>query len=236
MPGAYWYAGMQFVWDAGGEIATQDDDGTWSAGLSSDEAQQGLEDFKEFQNTYSTGASQTLDTDVPNQDQIFADGKAGAMLGTNGKIDLIKEANPALTDDSFGTFPFPGKSGESQPVMLGGSDWGIAAKSANSDLALQWVKIAASPEIQSDWVYGNDGWIPNSTDGIEAAQSTLGDIDEGFFSAALNSKATPASGNWAALEGDLSINDLFSSVASGSKSPEAAAESFDSTTDDALNK
>jgi N,N'-diacetylchitobiose transport system substrate-binding protein len=236
LPGAYWYAGMQFVWDAGGEIATQEDDGSWTAGLSSDEAQQGLEDFKEFQNAYSTGASQTLDTDVPNQDQIFADGKAGAMLGTNGKIDLIKEANPALTDDSFGTFPFPGKSGESQPVMLGGSDWGIAAKSTNTDLALQWVKIAASPEIQSDWVYGNDGWIPNSTDGIEAAQSTLGDIDEGFFSAALNSKATPASGNWAALEGDLSINDLFSSVASGSKSPEEAAESFDSTTDSALNK
>jgi N,N'-diacetylchitobiose transport system substrate-binding protein len=62
LPGAYWYAGMQFVWDAGGEIATQEDDGSWTAGLSSDEAQQGLEDFKEFQNAYSTGASQTCPT------------------------------------------------------------------------------------------------------------------------------------------------------------------------------
>ncbi|WP_423922352.1 extracellular solute-binding protein [Frigoribacterium sp. 2-23] len=236
MPGQYWYAGMQFVWDEGGEIATQGSDGSWKAGLGSDKAQKGLEDFKEFQNAYSTAASQTLDTDEPDQNQIFADGKAGAILGTNGKIDLIKKANPALTDDSFGTFPFPGKSGKTQPVMIGGSDWGIAAKSANKDLALQWAKIAASPKIQSDWVYGNDGWIPNSTEGIDAAQSTLSDIDKGFFTAALNSKATPASGKWAALEGDRSINDLFSAVASGSKSPEEAAKTFDTATDKALNK
>jgi len=234
LPGQYWYAGMQFVWDAGGDIATSSD-GTWTAGLESKEAQQGLEDFTEFQNAYSTPASQTLDTDAPDQTQVFADGKTATILHTNGSIDLIQKANPALTDDDFGTFPMPGKSGETQPVMLGGSDWGIAAKSQNSDLALQWTKIATSPDIQNEWVVGNDGWIPNSEEGIEAAGSVVTPIQKGFFDAALNSKATPASANWAALEGDKSINQLFSSVVSGSKSPEAAAKSFDEATDEALN-
>ncbi|ROQ37486.1 N,N'-diacetylchitobiose transport system substrate-binding protein [Frondihabitans sp. PhB188] len=234
LPGQQWYAGMQFVWDAGGEIATEKD-GKWTAGLGDSKAQQGLADFKEFQNAYSSKASRTLDTDSPDFTQIFADGKTSAILSTNGYVDLVKKANPKLKDSDIGTFPFPGKSGKTQPVMLGGSDWGIAAKSKNTDLALQWAKIAASPSVQSKWVYGNDGWIPNSTDGIKAADSTLSDIDKGFFNAALNSKATPASGEWAGLEGDKSINQLFSAVASGSKTPESAASSFDTAADKTLN-
>lgn len=234
LPGQYWYAGMQFVWDAGGSIATSKN-GTWTTGLGSKKSQKGLAAFKEFQNEYSSKASQTLDTDTPDQDQIFADGKTSAILHTNGAIALIQKANPALTDSDLGSFPMPGKSGKTQPVMLGGSDWGIAAKSKNPDLALEWSKIAASPSIQSKWVYQNDGWIPNSTEGIKAADSTLSDLNKGFFNAALNSRATPASGNWAALEGNRSINDLFGAVASGSKTPKAAASTFDSSADTQLN-
>jgi N,N'-diacetylchitobiose transport system substrate-binding protein len=234
LPGQYWYAGMQFVWDAGGSIATASGS-TWKAGFTSSKAQKGLADFTSFQNTYSSAASRTLDTDSPDQDQIFADGKTSAILHTNGAIGLIQKANPALKDADLGSFPFPGKSGKTQPVMLGGSDWGISAKSKNSDLALAWAKIAASPSIQSKWVYGNDGWIPNSTEGIKAADSSLSDLNKGFFNAALNSKATPASGNWANLEGDKSINQLFGAIASGSKTPEAAAKSFDSAAEKQLN-
>jgi N,N'-diacetylchitobiose transport system substrate-binding protein len=234
LPGQYWYAGMQFVWDAGGSIATSKG-GKWTAGLGSAKAQQGLADFKEFQNKYSSKASQTLDTDTPDQDQIFADGKTSAILHTNGAIALIQKANPALKDSDLGSFPMPGKSGKTQPVMLGGSDWGIAAKSKNSDLALEWSKIAASPSIQNTWVYQHDGWIPNSTEGIKSADSSLSDLNKGFFNAALNSRATPASGNWAALEGNRSINNLFGAIASGAKTPKAAASTFDSATDTQLN-
>ena len=61
LPGKYWYDGLQWVWDAGGEIATKDGD-TWKGGLASKESQQGLADFKAFQNAYSTAASATLNT------------------------------------------------------------------------------------------------------------------------------------------------------------------------------
>jgi N,N'-diacetylchitobiose transport system substrate-binding protein len=225
---------MQFVWDAGGQIATESD-GTWTPGFGDAKAQQGLADFQRFQNAYSTAASRTLDTTAPDQTQIFADGTTSAILASNGYIDMIKKANPELTDDDLGSFPFPGTSGETQPVMLGGSDWGIAAKSKNAELALQWTKIATSPDIQSKWVFGNDTWIPNSTEAVEAASSSLSDLDKGFFDAALRSNATPASGSWADLEGDKSINQLFAAVASGSKTPEAAAKDFDAAADEKLN-
>ena len=35
-PSQYWYEGVSFVWDAGGDIATQAADGTWTGTLDSD--------------------------------------------------------------------------------------------------------------------------------------------------------------------------------------------------------
>ncbi|MEV4345195.1 extracellular solute-binding protein [Actinoplanes sp. NPDC049596] len=226
LPGQYWYAGLQFLWDAGGDIATGQGD-TWTGGFATPEGQKGLTDFKTFQNAYSTAASRTLDTLQPDQTQLFADGKTASILATSGSIGLIQKANPKITTADIGTFPMPGVSGKNQPVMLGGSDWGIATKSDAQDLALQWTKIAASPEMQDKWVFGKDGWIPNSKEGIEAAQASLDEQQKGFFTAALSSKATPAAAQWPTLEGDKSVNQLFSSVASGAKTPEAAGKDFD---------
>ena len=234
-PGQYWYAGMQWVWDAGGDIATLSN-GKWTSGLSSEKAQQGLNDFKTFQNTYSSVASRTVDIHKPEHTQMFSDGKTAAILGIPTEISTIKKANPKLTDADLGTFPFPGKSGKTQPVMIGGSDWGIAAKSQNKELALAWTKIASSPDIQNTYVFAKDGWIPNSVEYVKAAQATgLSPLITGFFAAALTSKSTPAAANWSTIEGDLSINQLFSSIASGTKSPADAAKAFDSHADSVLN-
>ncbi|GAB3256656.1 extracellular solute-binding protein [Kineosporia babensis] len=233
LPGQYWAAGMQWVWDAGAEIATAEGD-TWTGGFSTPEAQKGLNDWKAIQNKYSAKASQALHTDNPDFNQLFADEKTSAMLTTTGSIALILERNPDLKEEDLGTFPLPGISGETQPAMLGGSDWGIAAKSDAVDLALAWTKIAVSPQFQDEYVYGKDGWIPNSTEAIEAAQATLTEPLKGFYDAALNSKATPAAAQWATIEGDKSINQLFSAIATGAKTPEEAAKEFDAHLADTL--
>ncbi|BCJ48482.1 ABC transporter substrate-binding protein [Actinoplanes ianthinogenes] len=234
MPGQYWFAGLQFMWDAGGDIATSEG-GTWKGGFSTPAGQKGLNDFKTFQNTYSSKASQAIDTITPDQNQVFADGKTSAILSTTGSLGLIQKANPKIKPEDLGTFPLPGLSGKAQPVMLGGSDWGIATKSDTQELALQWVKIAASPAVQDKNVFGNDGWIPNSTEGIQAAQPSLDEQKKGFFTAALNSKATPAAAQWPTLEGDKSINQVFSAIASGAKSPADAGKEFDSHLETTLN-
>jgi N,N'-diacetylchitobiose transport system substrate-binding protein len=233
LPGQYWYAGLQWIWDAGGEIATSQG-GTWKGAFASAADQKGLADFKAFQNAYSTPASRTLDTLVPDQNQLFADGKTSAVLATSGAIGLIQKANPKITAADLGTFPLPGISGKNQPVMLGGSDWGIATKSDAQDLALAWTKIAASPAVQDQDVFGHDGWIPNSTEAIKAAQASLDEQQQGFFAAALSSKATPAAAQWPTIEGDKSINQVFSAVVSGAESPAVAGQDFDSHLDSTL--
>jgi len=234
LPGQNWYAGMQWVWDAGGDIATLEN-GKWVAGFSSSEAQSGLTAWQQFQNAYSSKASQTLNTDKPDQDQVFADGKAGAIVANYWSIAHIQTLNKKLTDDDFGTFAMPGVSGKTQPVMLAGSDWGIAAKSKNQDLARVWVKIAASPDIQKTNVV-KDGWIPNSTEGAQTAADAASDLAKPFFEAAVNdSKATPASGSWAQLE-DPGMKQFFQSMASGAKSVSDAAKSWDDTVNSTLNQ
>ena len=237
LPGKYWYDGLQWVWDAGGDIATQDGS-TWKGALESSQAQQGLADFKAFQNAYSTKASATIDTTgtgQPDQDKdIFAAGKTSAVLGNAWEIGVIEQDNPKLKDADLGTFPFPGKSGKSQPVMLAGSDWGIAAKSKNQDLAQTWVKIAASQAMQTGPIVGQ-GWIPITTEEINSAKGQADALHKAYFEAATNSKSTPAAANWATIEGDGAVQQFFADIASGAKSPANAAKGFDDHLDQVLN-
>jgi N,N'-diacetylchitobiose transport system substrate-binding protein len=233
LPGQYWYAGMSWVWDAGGSIATKSGS-SWDGGFGSAAAQQGLNDFKTFQNTYSSKASQTLNTDTPSQDTIFADGQASAIIASSWEIGTV-EATKKLGASDLGTFVLPGKSGKNAPVFLGGSDWGVAAKSKNADLAKLWVKIAASPSIQNNYVFGNDGWIPNSVQGASAAASKAPALNAPFFTAAQISNPTPAAAGWLTIEGDNSITQFFQNVATGTTSVSDAATAFDTHLSTALN-
>lgn len=234
LPGQHWYVGLQFMWDHGGEIATLDG-GEWTSTASSDASLAGIEAWKEFQNAYSVESSRTVSADKPEQEQILADGKAGAIIATNGSIAAILAANPDLTEADLGTFALPGQVDETQPVMLGGSVWGIAAKSAHPDLALIWTQIAVSSDIQVDHVFGGQGLMPNSEESIAAVEGDLGETKIGFFQAALNSRATPASPGWTEVEGANLLQNLFSTVASGAATPEEAAATYDSKADEALN-
>lgn len=237
LPGKYWYDGLQWVWDAGGNVATSSDD-QWSGGLDSAKAIAGLTAFKNFQNTYSTKASATVDTTgtgMPDQDKdIFAQLKTSAIVGNSWEIGAIEQDNPKITAADLGTFPFPGQSGSNQPVMLAGSDWGIAAKSKNAGLAETWTKIAASTSIQQNQIVGQ-GWIPVTTQLANAAEANATPINQAFFTAAQTSKSTPAAAKWSTIEGDGAVQQFFSDVASGAKTPEQAAKTFDDHLDSVLN-
>ena len=233
LPGQHWYVGLQFMWDHGGEIATQKD-GDWVSTAGSDASLAGIEAWKKFQNTYSAESSRTVSADKPEQEQILADGKTSAIIASNGSVTATLNANPELTEADLGTFALPGENETTQPVMLGGSVWGIAAKSANPELALIWTQIAVSPEIQTEFVFGDQGLMPNSEESIAAVEGDLSETKAGFFQAALNSRATPASAGWTEIESANLLQNLFSTVASGAATPEEAAATYDAKAGDAL--
>lgn len=233
LPGQHWYVGLQFMWDHGGEIAALEG-GEWTSTAGSDASLDGIEAWKEFQNTYSAESSRTVSADKPEQEQILADGKASAIIASNGSITATLNANPELTEADLGTFALPGQNEETQPVMLGGSVWGIAAKSVNPELALIWTQIAVNPDIQTEYVFGDQGLMPNSEESIAAVEDDLSEVKAGFFQAALNSRATPASPGWTEVEAANLLQNLFSTVASGAATPEEAAATYDAKAGDAL--
>ena len=231
-PGRYWYGALQFVWDAGGQLATSSG-GKWSGALESPQAQQGLAAWKGFVAKYSSAASADADTTAPDFNTLFAQGKTAAILNTN--INRILKVDPALKDQ-IGTFPFPSATdGRTQPVFLGGSDLAIAAKSRNQALALAYLKAATDPGVQASAIVGIDHWIPASSEVIDQSMGTLPEVSKAFFTAAKTSVATPAVAGWATVESDKSINDFFADIATGRKSPAEAAKSLDAHLAQALN-
>ncbi|ACU76030.1 extracellular solute-binding protein family 1 [Catenulispora acidiphila DSM 44928] len=231
-PGRYWYGAMQFVWDAGGQLASQAG-GKWTGQLESPQAQQGLQAWKTFIGKYSAGASQDVDTTAPDFNTLFAQGKTATILNSN--VNKILKVDPSLTDQ-IGTFPFPSATdGKTQPVFLGGSDLAVAAKSKNQALALAYLKAATDPAVQASAIVGIDHWIPASTEVIDQTISSLPDVSKAFFTAAKTSVATPAVAGWATIESDKSINDFFADIATGRKSPADAAKTLDAHLNQALN-
>ncbi|MFJ7219077.1 extracellular solute-binding protein [Amycolatopsis sp. NPDC098790] len=231
-PGKYWFGALQFVWDAGGQIATQKD-GKWAGALESPEAQKGLQAWKDFQNAYSSAASRNVDTKAPDQAAIFSSGGAGAILDTS--VNTVVKNKPELKD-RLGTFPFPSATpGRTQPVFLGGSDLAVAAKSRNQDLALAYLKAATDPAVQRDAIVGIDGWTPISTQLIDQITPTLPPLNAAFATAAKTSVATPAAPGWATIESDKSINTFFADIATGRRSIADAAKDFDAHLTEALN-
>src|SRR5256714_11553275 len=133
-PGKYWYAALPFVWDFGGDIATQSA-GKWQGSLSSSNAQQGLTTL----NTVVSSLSRAdKNGDEAKQDAAFAQGHVAMIIANGWEVGVIldpKAGNPALKDQ-LGAFPIPShNSGQTAPVFLGGSDLGVAARSKHQDLA-----------------------------------------------------------------------------------------------------
>src|SRR5207249_6836140 len=78
-PGKYWYAALPFIWDFGGDVATQSG-GKWQGSLNSSGSQQGLTTLA---NLVSKLSKADKTGDEAKQDAAFAGGHI-AMIIANG--------------------------------------------------------------------------------------------------------------------------------------------------------
>src|SRR5712691_10405581 len=160
-PGKYWYAAAPFVWDFGGDIATQTGS-KWQGAIASQKSQDGLTVLRNLVANYSR-ADKT--GDEAKQDQAFAQGHIAMIVANGWEVGVIldpKSGDPTLKD-KLGAFPIPShNAGQTAPVFLGGSDLGIAAKSQHQALAQEWLGLLAGTKFQSLMVTVG-GVIPNTT-------------------------------------------------------------------------
>ena len=210
-PGKYWYAALPFIWDFGGDIAKQEGD-QWRGALDSPESQQGLTTLKALVDCCSKADKSG---DEAKQDQAFAQGHIAMIVANGWEKGVIldkKTGNPKLEND-LAAFPLPShNAGQTAPVFLGGSDLGIATKSKNQDLALDWVKLLSNTKFQTQMATVG-GVIPNSTTLLSLHQDDP--YLSVFDSTAKNSRFTPTSPNWANVEAANILPDMLVSIFTG---------------------
>ena len=217
-PGKYWYAALPFVWDFGGDIATQSG-GKWQGSLNSQSSQQGLTTLKSLVSQLSR-ADKT--GDEAKQDAAFAQGHIGMIIANGWEVGVItdpKAGNPALAD-KLGAFPIPSHtSGQTAPVFLGGSDFGVAAKSQHQDLANAWVQMFTNNKFMTQMATVG-GVIPNTTSLLNLGTG----LNAVFYAAAKNSKFVPNSQNWANVENANVLPDMLVKIFTGQQAiPDATS-------------
>ena len=202
-PGKYWYAALPFIWDNGGDIATQSG-GKWQGSLSSAGSQQGLTTLASLVSTLSKADKSG---DEAKQDAAFAQGHIAMIIANGWEVGVItdpKAGDPKLAD-KLGAFPIPSsKAGQTAPVFLGGSDLGVAQKSKHQKLANAWVGLLTGNKHMTEMATVG-GVIPNTTSMLNLGTG----INAVFYSAAKNSRFVPNSQNWASVENANVLPDML---------------------------
>ncbi len=219
-PGKDWYNALPFIWENGGEVAVQDGS-EWDAQLSSDESVAGILQVQELMTTASLAAKDGDETEawVPFRTEKAATLSAPSWAYWSIVADEDK-ADTALTN-ALGYYALPGADGGAAQVFAGGSNVGIAAKSAHPDLAKSALEIMLSDGYQT--ILAANGLVPAKTslgDKVAAATPELAQV---IADAAANAKLTPASPKWADVEAKGLLQDFFVKVANGGDVTELAA-------------
>ncbi len=211
-PGKDWYNALPFIWENGGEVAVQKD-GKWDAQLSSDASIKGIEQVQELMTKASLAPKDGDETEawVPFRTEKAATLSAPSWAYWSIVADEDK-ADTALTN-TLGYYALPAKDGGAAQVFAGGSNIGIAAKSANPELAKSALEIMLSDEYQT--ILAENGLVPAKTSlGSQVAAATP-ELAKTIADAAANAKLTPASPKWADVEAKGLLQDFFVQVANG---------------------
>lgn len=229
-PGKYWYAALPFIWDAGGDIAVQED-GRWVGKLSSAESIAGLTTVKTIMDEASAAP---VDSDESKDYLDFCKGRVGMLMGPGWKVGQIVNEDDGCPEmaDHIGAFALPGaEEGTLAPAFLGGSNVAISARSQHPELAYSLLKILAGDEYQTK--LADLGLLPVKKSLLETVSGD--EATTAQAAAAENSRFTPASENWAGVEAGSVLPDMLVAIGQGSDIA-TETKAADTAIEDALNQ
>ncbi|MEU3223912.1 extracellular solute-binding protein [Streptomyces sp. NPDC006976] len=224
LPGQTWYALAGFVWDEGGDLATESG-GVWKGALDTPEALRGMEFYEKLQ-ALGKGPKDADEADPPQAD-VMAQGEVAQVISTPGGANVVIEKNPELKG-KLGFFPIPGKTADTPgAVFTGGSDLVIPNASGKQEAALTFIKELTGDAWQKKLAVAMS-YVPNRT---SLASAVAGDPGAAAMAVgAANGHATPNTPSWAAVEAENPMKDYMTAVLTGGDpAKEAAKASADIT-------
>ncbi|MFC5290337.1 sugar ABC transporter substrate-binding protein [Actinokineospora guangxiensis] len=231
LPGQNWYTLLSFIWDEGGDIATQDGN-AFKASLDSPQAKAGLEFYKQLVEASGTKAPKDADEQTPEQAGIYGGGKVAMFIGLPWEVATAAKSDPKLTDLT-GAFPIPGKAG-SAPVFQGGSNLAVPANSKDQDLAKKYLAMLSSTKYQTQ--FAKAGMIPGTSTDVSALEAS-GPVSAAMAKASANGKGVPATPGWATIEaGQNPLKDMLTAYLTGAKPIEQATADANGVLDKAFSE
>ena len=217
LPGKYWYAGMSFVYDEGGAIATKSG-GKWAGSLTSDAAIRGLNRFKEVSDSLSRADKSGTEA---AQWEVFNGGKV-AMSYSNG----WESCCIAKIEKDWAFFPMPSvKAGKASPAFLGGSNLAVPSYAPSTALAAAWIREFTSSAQMT--TIAKSGAIPNNTRMLPLISGATAPV----AAAAQKSWFIPGAVKWVDVENANTLQTMLSDIATGKKTvAKAAADASDEIT------
>ncbi|MFF3996726.1 extracellular solute-binding protein [Streptomyces cyaneofuscatus] len=218
LPGQMWYALAGFIWDEGGDLATESG-GQWSGALDTPEALRGMAFYEKLQ-ALGKGPKDS-DEDDPPQAELMAQGKVAQLISTPGGANVIVEKNPELKG-KLAFFPIPGKTADTPgSVFTGGSDLVVPAAAAHPDEAVTFIKELTGYTWQKKLAVAMS-YVPNRT---SLASAVAGDPGAAAMAVgAAEGHATPNTPGWAAVEAENPIKDYMTAVLTGGDPAKEAAK------------
>jgi N,N'-diacetylchitobiose transport system substrate-binding protein len=236
MPGKYWYAAMSWVKASGGDIAKKDGD-KWAGQLEQPASIAGLQKWVDMVKKYSKADPTKDEADQAN---IFGQGGESAMFVGNtweqGAAEQVKKdpnnPNSKLIDTKvkgkLATAPMP-----EVPSFLGGSNLGVTQKSANKELAAQWIKYFTDAKSMDGLVKANA--LPNSTALLDKAATDNPSL-AAAAGAAKSSWFVPNAEKWADVEKSNVLKTMLTDILTGKKTVADGAKWADDQMNTTLNE
>jgi ABC-type glycerol-3-phosphate transport system substrate-binding protein len=202
-----------FIWGAGGQIATQDSSGKWTANLTDPKTEAAIKYYVGLYTTAKVSPSKYIGENElgvqgataggPNED--FGLGKLDMYIdGSWAKATLPKNS---VDTASIASFPIPSQNGpDPAPVFSGGSDLAVFKTSPNQTAAWDLISVMDNPANSTSFATLSGFFSPYSAQ-IAASENTGGAFNAGFAKAALNGQTAPLNAkNWPTADnGKLNI-------------------------------
>ncbi len=232
-PSQYWYEGVSFVWDAGGDIATQNADGSWTGALDSEASKAGLTRLKALVDATSRGGA---GVDEADDALVMAQDQAAMFIDASWKPAVVTDpetGNPEL-EGKVKIFVVPGsKPGSVLPQFIGGSDIGVNAKSPNKDLATEYTALLTGQKYQE--VLAGKGYIPNTTSIEPPTTGEVAETSAVLLEAASTGRFVPNSKNWTKVEDGRVLQNMFDEILTGAKTIDEASQEASAKITELLN-
>lgn len=215
------FAGMPFVWGAGGDIATESG-GTWKAAINSSESVEGLTWYTDLalkHDSSTAAASSWLETDSL---AAFQQGKV-AMFITGSWVPATIKVDDEDLFDRLVAFTIPAKDTAVAPSFLGGSLLSRFTDTEEPELAFELIKLMSTGDFATQWAQQTN-YFPGEQKALDQVVADGDDLTKVFAQQMTEGGTTvPVTPAWGQIEGKKTLSTLFSDILGGT-SPQKAAD------------